>query len=148
MNKIQELAKDALSFFYRKKRREDDENEIWVYRSDRPDWLQNLVHDAHGNMIPDDWRYSFIVEALNAIEENTDLDEACESLDSDIYTSDLTGWLHSRNDRVGYVTDARDELGRGEGGLNEDNARGQLMEKYEVLNSVYKFLEELAEERE
>jgi hypothetical protein len=46
-------------------------------------------------MLPDDWRYQFIEEALDAISE----DGEDAQLEPAIYTHELTGWLHSRADR-------------------------------------------------
>lgn len=120
-----------------------DNGDAYIFLSPgAPEWMGNLVHAAHSDMLPDDYRYEFIVEALNAIIEYDDTDEARDSLEADIYTSDLTGWLHSRNDRINFVDESRSEWGADAGGIIEDMQRGQLFEKYEVFGSVLQSLSE------
>lgn len=142
---VQSLAKEAAKHFERVKRRPDDEEYIHVQKTGAPEWVNDLCQEAHGDMFPDDLRYSFIVEVLDALADADDLDTARDELEPDVYTHDLTGWLHSRNDRQSYVDDARSEYGN-EGTLSDDLARGQLMEKYEVFDAVRSFLDERADE--
>lgn len=69
--------------------------------------------------MPDDWRYQFIVDSLDALSEESDPDDIQPG--GDIYTHDLTGWIHSRVDRLSA-------------------------ERTEVLSSVRWFLESMIEE--
>jgi hypothetical protein len=143
---IQELATEASRWFTRDKRNDGQE---YVHLKDgRPDWLQDLCHEAHGDMMPDDWRYEFIENAIDALAENDDPDDI--NLEADIYTHDLTTWLGSRADRFAYCEDAVKEYG-----LDTENfsmldllQQGQLMEKREVLDLVRAYLEQRAEEAE
>lgn len=120
-------------------------------REDRPEWLSELIHAAHGDMFPDDWRYQFVRDALSAIDDasaGADSQEVCDEYsEPDIYTSQLTAWLASRADRHSYCDDAVSE------GLIAENADmlarigvGQYMEKREVFASVLSSLAERADE--
>jgi hypothetical protein len=140
----QEKAEKALEYFKRHQRGDD---RIWVTKDEKPDWIVDMCHAAHdsGQMFPDDLRYEYIVEALDAISEADEIDEIETS--TDIYTHDLTAWLHSRADRPDYCDMAQEE------GLIADDATtwqrltgGQYTEKREILDSLIGFLENLDEE--
>lgn len=108
---------------------------------------RELAHAAHGDMLPDDWKYEFINEALGAIADASDLDEI--DLEADIYNSDLCRWLGSHGERTGWCDEAV-----GEGLVSEDADMitriqgGQYMEKREVLGLVLQHLREEAEAEE
>lgn len=95
-------------------------------------------------MLPDDWRYEFIVDALDAIADHEDEDEARDSIEADIYTAELTGWLHSRVDRYEYCDNAAQEFGASDTLLGSLQL-GQLMEKHEVFDSVLSSLRDQLE---
>lgn len=114
---------------------------IYIQRSDAPEWLESLVYDAHGDYLPDDWRYSFIVEALRSIQEDGEDAE----LEADIYNGELLEWLGSNLTRAGYVDEATEEFGY-PGNIMAAIQLGQWQEKQEVLASVLSSLEALAEE--
>lgn len=105
---------------------------FWSTKDGRPEELMQLIRDAHGDMFPDDHRYEFIWHALVAISE----DGADASLEPDIYTHDLTAWLHSRADRFGYCDEALEDQGGTFPGTIELLQLGQSAEKDEVLASV------------
>jgi hypothetical protein len=93
-------------------------------------------------MLPDDHRYRFIVESLSALAAG---DDSGETVEPDVYTSELTGWLHSRTDRYAYCDQAVEE------GYGFENTvtlltNGQLMEKREVFELVKSALEDRADE--
>ena len=101
--------------------------------------LALAAHDD-GRMLPDDHRYAFIAEALSALSETDDPDDI--NLEPEIYTSELTGWLHSRNDRTCYCDDAVSEgLISADADMDQRLAIGQYMEKREVLGQVRAHLE-------
>ena len=143
---IQELAGHYSKMFVRDTR--DDGTEYVKTIDERPEELTELIHKAHGDMLPDDWRYKFIEEALDQIaetEEEDDLD--CPELESDIYTYNLLQWLASRNDRYNYVDQATEEYGHGNSLIN-DIMLGQIKEKEEVYFSVLSSLREIKENTE
>ena len=125
------------------------------------EWVTDLVREAHGDMLPEDWRYETIREALDRIANDgpdvaDDEDEVIEDMgtdfadDVDIYTAELTGWLHSRADRYSYVDAFVEEYDYvGEDPQMAGTSRpsvlamirgGQMMERREVWDSVIKSL--------
>jgi len=132
---IQKLAQEARKYFIQ---RERDNGDIFITcTNDRPQWVQDLVFAAHADMMPDDYRYRFIFEAIDYIADHDDVDYPDE-MEADIYTSDLTAWLHSRNDRVDYLTEAMNicDFSKGFDLLSA----AQLMEKTEVYHLVLRDL--------
>lgn len=118
---------------------------IVVPVDDAPEWFTDLCHHAHGDMMPDDWRYEFIEDALcqleNGEEDARDVDDAYP------YTHDRLNWLASRADRSGYVDEAASELGRPDT-FDGEIALGMWWEMREVLGLVREKLEERIEELE
>ncbi len=116
-------------------------------------WLKDLAFAAHdsGEWLPDDTRYEYLVSALDILAEssNDDADEEWEALDTvtDIYTSDLTAWLHSSPKRLGYVDevlDTRSIWSKPDNG--DDLLRGaQFAERLEVFRAIRAVLSELVE---
>ena len=142
---VNELAKEALGWFITDTR--DNGEEFVKTKEGRPDWLKNLIFTAHGGMLPDDYRYKFIENSLQYIadqDEDADLDRP--EIEADIYTSDLTKWLHSRNDRVCYLTEALETFGIKDGFAALQLA--QLREREEVYHSVLSSLRELYDAQE
>ncbi len=92
-----------------------------------------------GDVLPDDYRYAFMVEALNAIEDASDLDDI--RMEADVYTSALTAWLGSRNYRTSYCDEAVTEFGVANADMFTRMSLGQLMEKEEVLGAVKEHLQ-------
>jgi hypothetical protein len=104
-----------------------------------PEWVQELVYDAHGDFGPDDWRYDCIRAAVDAIADGADEDDPGEFADqhADVYTARGLAWLASNLNRVGYVDDAVSEYGYDEGrGIAGMVALGQYAEASEVFASV------------
>ena len=136
---VSKKAKEALAYFEKANR--TNGVEFWKVKDGAPQWVTDLCFASHsdGAMLPDDWRYVFIVEALVALEEEIELEP-------DIYTSELCAWLASNVNRVGYVDDARDEWGGDVKSIVDELQLGQLTEKREVLDQVTAFLEALIEE--
>lgn len=144
---IKKLANEALNLMETGERVNGD---TYVkFKSDAPMWTTDLARAAHnyGKMMPDDFRYEFIESALTAIANHDDIDDARDSLEADVYTSELTRWLHSRNDRTCYVDDAIKEFGKANN-LDADLAMGQLLERQEVFHQVWDYLNELNEDEE
>lgn len=118
---------------------------------DAPEWVGDLVREAHGDYMPDDWRYSTIREALEFIGESmdgvADLDDAaCDFAGGhDVYTATLLAWVASDLQRTAYVDAAIQEGART---LAEALMRGQYEERREVFGAVLMALEERAEELE
>jgi hypothetical protein len=143
--KIRILAGETLSYFEHRKRH--DGTKYWAVEEDAPEWVHKLAFVAHneGEILPEDFRYLFIVEALEAISENPEEPEIL--WEPDAYTNELLKWLEAYiSYRVGLVDEAVNELGWN--GLFDALRAGQLKEKQEVLALVQAFLEKKIEEGE
>lgn len=144
MTKLQTAAKwyaDRLTTGKRASTGEDFikfEDDLPKHEADACRTLALAAHD-NGSVLPDDWRYQFISEALDALAEYSDPDEI--QLEADIYTNELTSWLGSRNDRMCFCDEAAKDYGE-TGNMATRIMLGQLREKEEVLAAVRAHLEE------
>jgi hypothetical protein len=122
----------------------DRTRDILLPADDAPEWFTGLCHAAHGGMMPDDWRYELIQDALGAIEDGADEDR----LDLDglyPYTADRLDWLASHLDRPGYCDEAAEDMGGPPGDILAFVAWGMDRELREVFGLVRSKLEEFAE---
>lgn len=144
---IQELAREWLDWFEVGKR--DDGKTFFYLKDGAPEELHKMVRRVHGDMLPDDYKYEYIVGALEAIADydgdEDDIEELADELEADCYDSDLLEWLNSHSIRTWYVDKAVEEMGHG-GGIIEDIAMGQVEEEREVFFTVLEDLREKLEE--
>lgn len=140
MSTIQERAAEALSHFEQIKRGDDT---IWTRRDNAPQWVEDMTYQAHGDMLPDDWRYEFIVSALDAIAEDGEDAE----VEADIYNGEPYRWLASNLNRASYVDETVAEYGHGQY-LSDDISAGQYTERQEVLQLVLSFLSDMEDDEE
>lgn len=122
----------------------------------------NPLYEAMSEMMwekpgmDEDSKYSFTVEALDHLLDSSaenveDLqDEVVEwaDNDTDVYTSDLTGWLHRSDYNVAYMTDAASEYGETDGFkllmLAQFKAREEVYQI--VIDTLERFLDDSEEE--
>lgn len=146
---LKELAGEALEYFKTFTRGENKPGDpapiFYSLKNVRPVWLRELIYHIHddGKFFPDDFKYSTIVEVLDAIAEGQDPDEI--SLEPDVYNHELIEWLASHGERAGYVDEAAKEYGHTEEGVISDIARGQWYEKDEIKGMVVNGLEKQIE---
>ena len=143
------LAAEAAAFFETRQR--DDGAAFITTRGDSPVWLDDLVRDAHGDFLPDDWRYSAIRAALDFIADNPDAEDyggefADEAVDT--YSHARLQWLASNLNRASYVDDACEEFGAEGLTTVERIGLGQYAEASEVYGSVWASLEQERQNRE
>jgi hypothetical protein len=131
---LQEKAAEARKF-YRINTRTDGKK-YWSSPNE-PGWIHELNYTAHDGMFPDDWKYEFIVKALDAIVDEEDPNE----FEADVYTSELHDWFTSHSERSGYADEALQEYGLRE--IDTAIAYGQLREMQEVYDLVKQYLEDL-----
>jgi len=106
----QEKATLALSYFTTGERISTDTGRaIVIPKDDKPEWIAELCHAAHGDFMPDDWRYEMIQDALTELAESDEPD--AWNIEPPIYTFDLLKWLSSNLNRVAYCDDAAGEFG-------------------------------------
>jgi hypothetical protein len=151
--RMQSLAHEAYSAFERKTR--SDDSKFVSLRDDAPEWVQPIVYAAHGEMLPDDWRYECIQAAFGAISdavEGTEDGELSQEFADgyvDIYNHALIEWLGSHGHRQGYVDEAVEEMGgHSDLGITGDIALGQYTEAREVFDNVWQGLAEVCEDQE
>ncbi len=152
---IQGLASEASAWFESALRDErDSESRFDRLKEGHPEWVSDLVYAAHGDFLPDDWRYATIRNALEFVAE-TDApeDSRGEFADSavDVYTSARLAWLGSNLQRPGYCAEAAAEFGfsddgRDDQGIIDRIALGQYFEADEVYGLVLQALEARLEE--
>jgi hypothetical protein len=151
---LQETAREASSWFEvatRDVSGDLPEDARYVRtKDDAPEWVKAIVYEAHGDFLPDDWRYNVIQDALLWIADSDDPeDSAGEFADSavDVYTGARLAWLASNLTRPAYVDEARAEFGAdADSGITELIGLGQYMEASEVYGLVLHALETVAEE--
>lgn len=150
MTTVQEAAEIAVDCFETARRRDDDEDVYVRVKDGSPDWIKDLVYKAHGDFLPDDWRYDCIRAAVEYIRD-TDEPDPGEFADGhvDVYNGALHAWLGSNLQRAGYVDEAIAEFGvSDEPDINNMIAMGQYVEAQEVFASVLSSLEDATDEED
>lgn len=147
MTTAQDFAREAYDSLERATR--SDGSEYIARKDGAPEWVADLIHESHGDMLPDDWRYECIQDALGAIADADDPDDAlAEFADgADIYNSDLLAWVGSHSSRGGYVDEAVAEFGPPRD-FYHSLQMGQYMERSEIYGSLLASLRRLADEEE
>jgi hypothetical protein len=69
-----------------------------------------MVHKAHFGLMPNDWSYRIISEAVDAVVEGVERDDFTNT-GIPVYTSDHLQWLASSLTRMGYCDEAIDDCG-------------------------------------
>jgi len=138
----QQKAKEYLEWFETKKR---DNGEAFICTKDgRPSELTELIHAAHGDFMPDNYRYEMIQESLYILANLDDSDDGqiMERLDSciPVYNGELTAWLASNCYRIEYVNEAVAEYDDSNDIIN-NIMRGYYKESEEVFYSVKESIE-------
>lgn len=147
MTDLATLAQEAYDSFTTILR---DEDVITTLKDEASDWVYDLMRNAHGDMLPDDWRYETTRAAVGFIAHagvDDPADDAAEFADDtvDVYTADRLKWLVSHSGRVGYCDEASHELGVESGDIVRLIGMGQYVEAREIFDYVYASLtEELA----
>jgi len=142
---IQALAQQVLDRL--EERTRSGEDTYLALASDAPEWMTELMHEAHGDFLPDDWRYIFIRDALEAITGHDDFDDARDHCvdDPEVYTRKLLDWVASSLCRVGYCDEALED-GSAPVTLVELLQVGRGRERGEVFDLVLSSLRKRADE--
>lgn len=142
MHTVQSVAAEANAFLYR-----DTQQDKVLPQKDAPQWFTDLCHHAHGDMLPDDWRYEFIQDALNALENDGDDENGPDLDDVYPYTADRLNWLASRLDRHGYCDEAAEDIGESPKQILDLIALGMDRELREVFDLIRERLAKIEDER-
>lgn len=137
---MQEKAQDMLDRFEYAHRRvsiasgssHDVVGSQYVRAKDNDDELaESLAWDVHeqGKMLPDDYRYQFMMDSLEAFAKHDSIEDAWEYLDScvAVYTRKLLEWVESDLSRLSWVDEAVENNGY------ESLARALAMGQYEEI---------------
>ena len=118
-------------------------------KDDSPDWMTDIIRTIHGDMMPDDTKYSMISEVADTLGEyerdswDDCAHEICDGL-VEIYNHGRIKWLESHLTRAYYCDEAQEQ-----GLLAHDSDMftrlgvGQFMEYQEI---VYFLMAELQDD--
>ena len=137
------LATEMCGRFTRRKR--SDGTEYVCLTDAAPEWMRDVCREAHGDMLPDDWRYDRIWAACEFIANETDWDDRVDEfadVNVDYSTGALVEWYASHGLRAEYVQEARDEWQDPDASVDEWFQRGQYLEAREILELVSRALAE------
>ena len=129
MDNLQLTAKTAQSYFER------NPHDNWATKLDAPEWVKNMVRSAHGDFMPDDYRYNWIYNALDAFQNDTP-DVAIDCLEPEPYYNQRASWLASNVNRAQYVNEII-EMGCESDDVMDMIGYGQLQEMRETYESVH-----------
>lgn len=104
---IQEFAAEIRKHFSIKTR--DNGKRFYVLNEDAKEAYEDLVREVHhsSKILPDDYRYEFLVDALDLISEASDSDDLdCPNIEGDTYYTNLFDWLKESYDGPGYCDEA------------------------------------------
>ena len=146
MSSITSLARIGANSFHTVKCDESrmPDGFFYVKNDDAPEWVVELVRDAHDDMFPDDYVYSYIVESLEALAEEDDVQTALDRLNNgvDTVTSRLLHWVSSHSFRMAdantYGVDRADF-----NSIDETLTGGQYYERGRIFHSVWSALQNL-----
>ncbi len=137
---LQKLAAETLAQFERR----DGQGQWLIKDGIDNQWLITMCREAHdhANVPPDDWKFEFIIDALDRLAGYDDPELARAEIEPDVYTSDLLTWIASHLERPCYVDDALTTLGfRPSRSIVYYIGQGQRLEKQEVFDAVREALE-------
>ena len=144
---IKTLAQIGVNSFTQKqcdKSRMPDEY-FYIRKDDAPEWVTQLVKDVHGEMFPDDYKYKFVVDALEALADADDIDTAEEIMRDgiELYTYKLMHWVQSHTDRLAMANEHGKEFEADT--IEAFLTGGQFNERWDVFSLVLSTLETLVE---
>jgi len=126
-------------------RTRDNGEKFWCLKDefkteDHDSRIENFIReDLHNSMFPDDYKYEYVVDALDLISEYEDFNDInCEP---DIYTQDLFKWAASHSSRQEMCNDIISECNPKS--IEEILAYAQQREREEVLHLVKEFLDNI-----
>jgi hypothetical protein len=116
-----------------------DGSTSWTTRDDAPEWVSDIVRDAHDGAFPCDWRYDKIADLAHDVGQAADPDDidAMEWADraADVYNADMIRWL-SIAGAVDACDAAANEWGMDTKGVLETIMAGQCYMLHEMACRV------------
>jgi hypothetical protein len=127
-----------------------DGSVFWTTKDGAPQWVSDLVHAAHCDALPCDWRYGKITDLAHDFGDLStfagfNLEQWADGA-GDVYTHDLLQWVS----RVSWAVDAIDSAAS-DWGTNDENFVQQIMtgQRYmleELARAVVSALQEQIDE--
>lgn len=152
MNHFQKAARAFADAFKTDTRKDGT---AFVCLNDAQPWMNDAVHAAHGDALPDDTIYKLCESAASYIADNHEDESEAEEgahafADSEVdtYNSDRTEWLNKNLAHSDYVDRAVEELGHSKDGLFGDIALGQYTQAFEVYGAILRGITDEAENAE
>ncbi len=144
LTQLNKLAAIAASFMVTRQRA--NKEDYVSCKSGAPDWVNELCHAAHGDMLPDNSRYTMIADALSALANCDNADDI--QIEPPPYYSDLAAWLSTyTGHRLEYCDEYQSEMSKVDC-TSALLSGGYYMEQQEVLGSVRQSLEAQVELQE
>mgnify|MGYP001563570644 CR=1 FL=1 len=106
-------------------------NGRWFLVQNTPEEVREIALKIHADMLPDDYKYEFLVKGLEAIIGSPDEDSVWEWEYSEVMDWELLQWVSSDLTRAFYVDEAVEEMGYNT--LSKALAGGYHREKEEVM---------------
>jgi len=144
----QDVAQELYESFETRKRPDESTFITLTEEAQRAnDWRMDAARAAHGDMLPDDYRYQWALEAAEGYSDREphEWDSVNDEIEADVYTHDLTKWLHSHDSRTGYMDEAMGKFGFTD--TNAALACAQYLEIREVYWTIRQAIEDEADER-
>jgi hypothetical protein len=139
------LFVQTLATSFQLKTRDNGET-YYCAKDNAPYYISDLCHEAHNDMMPDDYRYEYLVEALEHIDstldplaDNLDDIEAHDACEPDCMSHDLLRWVSSNLSRMGYCDDVLYEYQLDQ--LSDVLIQAQQAERVEVMQAVINWIE-------
>jgi hypothetical protein len=138
-SKVRDLAEQLAKALVQDTR--TDGEKFYKLADGSPEWMTEVIHAVHGEKMPDDTTYEFISRCADAIADGSDdPQDAISEIEPDVYTHDLTEWLHRRADHVYYLTEALEDGAKDGFQLLQAAQQKHIME---VGNSLISELEDV-----
>lgn len=108
---IQELARQASESLIWNERKEG--GKYCYFKDGSPQWMKEMAFKCHNidDVMPNDYIYAFISEALDIITGSDNPDEAIFEIEPDIYNNELLSWLSSNLSFSSWVDEEIEECG-------------------------------------
>jgi len=146
MTNIKLKAKEILGYMVHKVR--DNGQGFYCLTNDAPQWVTDFVHVVHGDMMPDDYKYQFIHEAVEFLCDNDNEDDLQQSAEGAIYNHERLQWLASNAERPYIVDETVQEFGLADSkdfNVLDLINQGYVWEQCDVYRTVFDELQKMVE---
>ena len=128
---------------------ERDDGSVYIHMTDdRPDWVFEMIYEAHYGKLPNDWSYKLIEAALGTLAEGC-VDEPyefAEGMSNSLCNNELANWMTSHGERWDLCDTALQEFDHSQ--IAHVISRAFEEEAIAVYMSVQGVLEAQAEEED